>query len=705
MRATNVWYQTGIMVLLGALAPQAVGQTATRPPLPESQASAPADAKRAPMVHALLIGVSDYGGTGLASLMGPENDVMLMREVLSTRFAVPPANIRLLVNPTHTAIEQEFVALHKRVRRRDIVYIHYSGHGSTAPDPGDARGEDQTWVAFGARSHKRKGVDDWDVLDKELAAWIKPLYELSDDIVFVSDSCHSGTVSRGVSMGVRSGAAVGRPHPLLGKLPATAPPATGIRIGAARDFETAVELDQRNGNGCDDRANCYGVFTWNWAQALRESRPGEAWGDVFKRANARITTSPSIYQRPQLEGRSDRAVFGGRYAPLTSSVEVLDVDADGKATLNAGQLAGVSAGSTYRSLADSGADPASLRVTSVEPLTSVAMVERGKVKRADLVTESVHAYAAEKIRIFIGTAPVPSDTDAVKRLGQALTREMNGTLSAFEIEPVAERADWRLHLVRPNPATGRAPTGGAARRLPDDRTCAEPCVAPELWVVSRQGLLMDERMRFDLNRGDAEFSRLVHDLRAFAWSREVRRLAAQGNATPVRMTVTLYRPPPGDTRKCAIGAEPGSGWSSFGPYPIDAVSTQPVLGDCLSVELQNQDRERTWYGYVIAIGPNLAVQPFLPEPGAGSDAARVPPNGRLRASDRFYRFSETGQETLLLMVSDAPVRVQALQQAGLRNAPKSQLEALLSSAAARRGNVEAVGSWGAAGLDFWIATR
>jgi hypothetical protein len=702
-----MWHRLGIALLLGVLASQAVGQARAQPqPQQPQQPASPAavPAKAGPAVHVLLIGVADYGAAGLAPLMGPENDVLLMREVLSTRFAIPSTNIRLLLNPTHSAIEREFLALQQRVRRGDLVYIHFSGHGSTASDPGDPRGADQTWVGFGARSHQTAGVDDWDVLDKELAVWLEPLYGLSDDVVFVSDSCHSGTVSRGVAAGVRGGPDVGRPHPLLGKLPAIAPPATGIRIGAARDFETAVELDHRNGHGCDDRSHCYGVFTWNWAQALRESRPGEAWGDVFNRANARIATSPSLYQRPQLEGSADRAVFGGRYAPLTPSVEVLDVGADGSATLNAGLLAGVSVGSTYRSLASGGATPASLRIASVEALTSVAKVQAGKLQRADLVTESVHAYAAEKIRLFIGAVPAPADAGAVEQLRQALTREINGTLSAFAIEPVAERADWWLQLVRPDAAAERAPKAGAARRLPGARSCSAPCAAPQLWVVSRQGLLMDERMRFDLSRGEAEFARLVQDLRALAWSREVRRLAAQGNATPVRMSVTLWRPPPGDRQKCAVGAQPGSGWTRLGPYPIAAVQTRPVLGDCLSVALQNQDNERDWYGYVIAIGPNLAVQPVLPEPGAGSDAARIAPQGWLRAPERFYRFSDIGQETLLLMASNAPVSIQALQQTGLRGPPKSQLEALLSSAAARRGDVEAVGSWGAAGLDFWITT-
>ncbi|HJV59292.1 MAG TPA: caspase family protein [Albitalea sp.] len=669
-----------------------------------ASAMAAGEAGDPPVVHALLIGIADYEAAGLAALKGPENDVKLMREVLTTRFHVPPANVRLLLNPTHGAIEREFVALRQRVKPHDFVYIHYSGHGSTAPDPAEPRGEDQTWVAFGARAHKLAGLDDWDVLDKEIAQWLQPLYELTDDVVFVSDSCHSGTVSRGLRTGVRSGEPVVRAHPLLGKLPPVPPPAGGVRIGAARDFETAVELDHRSGGACDDPGRCYGVFTWNWAQALRESRPGEAWGDVFDRANARITTAPTIYQRPQIEGRADRAVFAGRFAALTPSVEVVSVEG-GKAVLNTGALSGASVGSTYRSIVSADAVPAVLKLTSVEPLTSTASVQSGAVRAGQLASETLHAYVAPRIRLHVAAADPRADAEWVAKLRKAIDDQTGGILSGFVIEDAAERADWWLYLVRPREGADRPLGAGAARRLPEPRECSGRCEAPQLWVVSRQGALMDERMRFQLARYDDEMSRLVNDLRGFAWSQEVRRLAAQGNATPVRMRVTVLRPPAGDTRKCAEGSAPGSGWARFGPSPVDALATKPVLGDCLSVELDNHDAERSWYGYVIAIGPDLAVQPVMPEPGAGSDAARIPPGESLRAPGRFYRLSQAGRETLMLMASDGPVRVQALQQSGLRDEPKSRLESLLATAAARRGEVETTGTWGAASVDFEIAAR
>lgn len=694
------WIAPLLIIALTAIPFVAQAQDAPAASLPS--AGAPG-VQAGPVVHALLIGISDYdSNVGLTPLNGPENDVKLMRDVLTQRFGVSAANVRLVLNPTHSEIEQEFAALTKRVRSHDLVYIHYSGHGSTSPDPNEPRGEDQTWVPHGARANGRAGKDGWDVLDKEIAVWLAPLYALTEDVVFVSDSCHSGSVARGSRKGVRSADPAPGPHPLLARLPKVAPPGSGVRIGAARDFEPAVELDHRTGGGCNGRNECYGVFTWNWAQALLESRPGEAWGDVFNRASARITTQPSVYQRPQIEGNADRAVFAGRFAALTPTVEVLD-SAGGTATLGGGALAGLSKGSVYRSVVPPGSTPASLTVTDVDALTSRAALNSGNIKRGDLVSEVTHLYDAAAIRLYLGDATRPGDVTLIRKVRGALASQLPTTLTAFQLVPTAESADWQLQLTHPAPNTAK-PTPGAAHRLPDIGKCATPCGAPQLWVVSRQGLLIDEHLRFDLARPDEEIARLVSNLQTYARAQQVRRLAAQGNATPLRLNVTVWRPPPGDNRKCAAGAVADSGWTRLGPFPSGAMPARAQLNDCLAFEIENLDATYTWYGYVVTVSPDLSVTPALPQARAASDEARIPPGEHIRSGPYLYRLNSVGRETLMLLASDGPVRVQALQRGGMKRGekPQSQLEALLAASALGRGEVEVVGKWGATSVDVLV---
>ncbi|MCP4689915.1 MAG: caspase family protein, partial [Desulfobacterales bacterium] len=106
--------------------------------------------------HALLIGVSDYSDTGLPSLEGPPNDLSLIRGVLLDRFGFKDDHITVLLNEraSHTGVERAFALLAARVQYGDVVYIHYSGHGSCTPDLNHDEvrtGMDQTWVSHGSR--------------------------------------------------------------------------------------------------------------------------------------------------------------------------------------------------------------------------------------------------------------------------------------------------------------------------------------------------------------------------------------------------------------------------------------------------------------------------------------------------------------------------------------------------------------------------
>ena len=304
-------------------------------------------------VQALLIGIGAYAESNLADLAGPANDVALMKGVL-IHLQVPEANIRVLPNPTHSTIETAFADLSTRVERNDQVYVYYAGHGSRAPAPPPAngedaerRGEDQTWVAFGARSPLRDGKDKMDVRDEEIALWRDPLYELTPDVVVASISCHSASVTRDAQVGVRAADGLLQPHPLRASIQRVEQPTTGLPIGAARDFESAVELDPRNNQRCPDGRNCYGVVTWHRASALRSARPDESWGDVFHRASAAIAATRGVAQRPQMDGVADRAVLGGQFAPLTALIPVTSVGQGGQVRLGAGLISGWTVGSEF----------------------------------------------------------------------------------------------------------------------------------------------------------------------------------------------------------------------------------------------------------------------------------------------------------------------------------------------------------------------
>ncbi|MEN8220209.1 MAG: caspase family protein [Pseudomonadota bacterium] len=185
---------------------------------------------------------------------------------------------------------------------------------------GDERsGQDQTWVSFGTRQSGRENeIDNYEVLDDEINAWLATVYAKTDQVIFVSDSCHSATVARGnapVSRGLEPDE---RSH-LLGRMAYTQlDEYHGIHIGAARDKEFAAET-------AGDDGKYYGLFTWHWAKALQQAQVGETWNQVFKRAQTPVVGKRGEAQRPQLEGERHRQVFGGRLTPPVASVAVSSV--------------------------------------------------------------------------------------------------------------------------------------------------------------------------------------------------------------------------------------------------------------------------------------------------------------------------------------------------------------------------------------------
>jgi hypothetical protein len=153
----------------------------------------PVVAQDEPGRHALLIGINDYVSPKLIDLRGAVNDVTLVRHVLMTRYGFVADDITMLTNKdaTREGILEAFEALVARVGEDDLVYIHYSGHGSQVEDfnSDESDGLDETIL-----SHDARAGDVPDIIDDEFESVFARLKTHNALIVF--DSCHSGTVTR-----------------------------------------------------------------------------------------------------------------------------------------------------------------------------------------------------------------------------------------------------------------------------------------------------------------------------------------------------------------------------------------------------------------------------------------------------------------------------------------------------------------------------
>ena len=678
-----------LFVLLGFMSFTGETQLPTSPP--ESSALHSTDQARALSAiysdrHALLIGIQDYSASNLPSLQGPLNDIALVRHLLESRFGVPKDNIVVLsdAQATHSGIKKAFAQLAERLKPGDFVYIHYSGHGSQADDQnGDERsGKDQTWVSYGARSGRSKDIDDYEVLDDEINEWLIPLYEKTNRIVFVSDSCHSASVSRGELVGVRAVSQDPRPHPLARERFKTAA-APGVRIGAARDIENAIEMVKEH--------NTYGLFTWFWTEALDQTRPGDTWDNVFKRAYTLVTTERDVH--PQLEGQGGQAVFGGQFPAQSPTVAVIKVDEEGRTVdVQVGAINGATEKSIYR-LYEPGAPAGShggpkLELTQVRAYSSEGQVREGSFKVGDLVVEAEHAYPFEPLRLTVESDHANAqDSGLVARIQGALKG-----LEGFTLVSDRSRADWIAYVLRP-----RRSDGDSVRPSQQSTTLppSSPDQAPEVWVISPQEELLHEKMRISLKDPDRGIQVLQDNLKKFARMREIKRLESRGEPPAIAITVSQLRPTPDCKHDCIqLPDEQGKelSYQKVGDYNLDALSKTVLQpGDILTFTVQNRSKN-DYYLYLLNISPDGGVSALFPNASENAEYARLAAGeSRDLSHETALLLNTPGEEIVKVIASRQPIAVSLFEAKGYesfrgqRGPSLNPLERLLAEAMFTRG--------------------
>jgi hypothetical protein len=96
---------------------------------------------------------------------------------------------RLTKRATRSRVLADIKAAAKKLKRNDIFFLTYSGHGGQVPNTGndfEPDGYDETWCLY-----------DGELIDDELYAALKQ-FARGVRIFVLSDSCHSGTVLRAI---------------------------------------------------------------------------------------------------------------------------------------------------------------------------------------------------------------------------------------------------------------------------------------------------------------------------------------------------------------------------------------------------------------------------------------------------------------------------------------------------------------------------
>jgi hypothetical protein len=255
-----------------------------------------------PRRRALLFGLNYVGTTN--TLRGCENDVRNMASFLEqTRGFVCDVRVG---NPatSSTAILDALVDLviASYDDSLDVVWIHYSGHGTSIPG-GERDGRDECLVPS-------DGLLIPDNYLADLFRYFNPLTR----VVFVADCCHSGTIADFPLSWPRL--AAGPPVAEDGepRLPSRGPRFAGMRmlsISGCRDDQTSADAFMQDPLDAD-KMGYSGAMTAHLIHVMRDA-VGDNIFDVTRELTARLAAA-GFAQRPVLASchdlRRDGAVFG-----------------------------------------------------------------------------------------------------------------------------------------------------------------------------------------------------------------------------------------------------------------------------------------------------------------------------------------------------------------------------------------------------------
>jgi hypothetical protein len=427
------------------------------------------------------------------------NDAVAMRDVLVARHGFRSEDVVLLTDGAAT--RDGILAAFRRVlvdpaRPGDVGFFFYAGHGSRVSNSlsREPDRKDETVVPVDAR----------DIRDKEIARLMAAAADRGLRLTAVFDSCHSGSISRGISISRKVRSVATDPEAdARDPDPAPSPAEKGVLVvSAAQDYQSAVEA-------VDERNQPHGAFTAALLAVLRTSSPQADAESIFLRTRALLRAGGAV-QEPVIDGPAGRRrdpLFGptprgARGRPVIAAGKV----ANGTVEVLGGFALGLAPGAVLVR-ADEGKPAVRLRIERVEGVsTSLARPatpgdEKVAIAPGDsFAVESWASPGAAALRVHVGKVLPAADVRAAARALAPLRRapELHWVDDPASVAPthvlVATASGWALRYPdgreeplgpRPSarPVTSRLARerGQPGRAAPCD---ARPCLFVRLPVAA-----------------------------------------------------------------------------------------------------------------------------------------------------------------------------------------------------------------------------
>lgn len=316
--------------------------------------------------HALIIALGTYNKETGWSNISSANDVEIIKQSLIIK-GFSDKNIRIRIDGLTKegildAIRNDLI---NKVKKGDVVYFHFSGHGQQVADnDGDELdGLDEALVPVDAPARNRMRnptTGEWDYYNGDKHLRDDDLGKILDElriklgpkgnVMVVIDACHSGTATRGI------GKARGTKEP---NVPDDWEAPNSQTRGEVKEIGfglIAVEANKAgmvcfSGSGQDElnyeyqENNVgYGSLSYVISKALIESDNHTSYRALFEKIkNKMAVIAPK--QTPQIEGIVDQEILGGKLLGSVDYLSVKNWKDDTHIAINAGHLQSLNTGS------------------------------------------------------------------------------------------------------------------------------------------------------------------------------------------------------------------------------------------------------------------------------------------------------------------------------------------------------------------------
>ena len=402
-------------------------------------------------------GSSRFDLPNWSNLKGALNDVNLVRDLLcSSKFGFPGDSGHMhLITQAQATREGILNAMRKYLVKEpapgDTVVLYYAGHGSQRFNSKTDKRLNQLDNTI-VPSDARKG--QFDVRDREIARILNEALDKGVRVTAIFDSCHSGTIGRGIPMGAAARARyLGYDPRDINEEPDTK---NGASVPRPEDRSknpalvfTATEANQL-AKEWDYNGESHGAFTVALVEALRYLPADTPAIDVYKRVKVVMEGMGLVDQQPVLDSTDERkraSLFGTMLADAKMRVAVVKISEDGAVILDSGVVGDIGPGSELTKSGDKSDASVRIRVTRVNGLSrSEAVVvspSNPKLSTGDLFEVAKWIPNADH-QLEVWTPPATLSAEQLKNVVTEASVLSTAPQITWVSDPVVKAPDFML---------------------------------------------------------------------------------------------------------------------------------------------------------------------------------------------------------------------------------------------------------------------